>query len=109
LPAAAAGDPSVVSELDGDWELQRLCGALPPLRGLRKRIHGDRGATVLPGGLEVPFAVVGLELRYRPPFTMVVDVLERDGDGWRGRATVVGRTVGEFRMARTQLEPTAPV
>ncbi|MFL5959366.1 MAG: hypothetical protein ACJ75G_03740 [Gaiellaceae bacterium] len=84
--------------LDGEWELQRLSGVLPPLGGIRKRIHGDRGATVLPGGVGVPFAVVGRELRYRPPFAMIVDVLEPDGEGWHGRATVFGRTVGEFRM-----------
>jgi hypothetical protein len=89
-----------MSELDGDWELQRVSGLLPPLAGLRKRIRGDRGATLLPGGLGVPFAVVRHELRYRAPFSMVVDVLEPDGDGWRGRATVFGRTVGEFRMSR---------
>jgi hypothetical protein len=89
-----------MTELDGDWELQRVSGFLPPLGGLRKQIRGDRGATVLPGGLAVPFAVVAHELRYRPPFSMVVDVLEPDGDGWHGRATVFGRTVGEFRMSR---------
>jgi hypothetical protein len=89
-----------MAELDGEWELQRLSGVLPPLVGMRKRIHGEHGATVLPGGLPVPFAVVAHELRYRPPFSMIVDVLEPDGDGWHGRATVFGRTVGEFRMSR---------
>jgi len=89
-----------VAELDGDWELERLSGALPPLVGMHKEIRGDRGATILLGGLPVPFAVVGHELRYRPPFSMVVDVLEPDGNGWLGRATVFGRTVGEFRMSR---------
>jgi hypothetical protein len=89
-----------MAELDGEWELQRLSGALPPLVGLRKRISGEHGTTVLPGGLPVPFAVVAHELRYRPPFSMVVDVLEPDGDGWHGRATIFGRTVGEFRMSR---------
>ena len=89
-----------MAELDGEWELRRLSGVLPPLVGMRKRIHGEHGATVLPGGLPVPFAVVAHELRYRPPFSMVVDVLEPDGDGWHGRATVFGRTVGDFRMSR---------
>jgi hypothetical protein len=89
-----------VTELDGEWGLQRLSGVLPPLTGMHKRIRGGRGATVLPGGLGVPFAVVGRELHYRPPFSMVVDVLEPEGDGWHGRATVFGRTVGEFRMSR---------
>ncbi len=89
-----------MSELDGDWELRRLSGVLPPLAALRKRIDGDRGAPILLGGVGIPFAVVGRELRYRPPLAMVVDVLEPDGDGWHGRATVFGRTVGEFRMSR---------
>lgn len=89
-----------MSALDGDWQLRRLSGFLPPLAGLRKQVRGDRGATVLPGGLRVPFTVVGNELRYRPPFSMVVDALEPDDDGWHGRATVFGRTVGEFRMSR---------
>ena len=89
-----------MSELEGDWELRRLSGALPSLAGMRKQIRGDRGATVLPGGLRVPFVVVAHELRYRPPFSPVVDVLEPDGEGWHGRATVFGRTLGEFRMSR---------
>jgi hypothetical protein len=89
-----------MAELDGEWELQRLSGVLPPLVGMRKRIRGEHGATVLPGGLPVPFAVVAHELRYCPPFSMVVDVLDPDGDGWHGRATIFGRTVGEFRMSR---------
>ena len=89
-----------MSELDGEWEVQRVSGALPPLAGMRKRISGARGATVLPGGLHLWFAVVGHELRYRRPFSMVVDVLEADTDGWHGRATVFGRTVGKFRMSR---------
>ncbi len=87
-------------ELDGDWDVQRVSGVLPPLIGIRKRIEGDRGATILPGGVGVPFSVVGRELRYRRPFTMVVDVLEPEGEGWHGRATVFGRTIGEFRMVR---------
>jgi hypothetical protein len=89
-----------MAELDGEWELRRLSGALPPLGGLRKRIRGDRGETVLPGGLAIPFRVVGRELRYRAPFAPVVDLLEPEGDGWHGRATVFGRQVGEFQMRR---------
>ncbi|HZT85731.1 MAG TPA: hypothetical protein VE984_09980 [Gaiellaceae bacterium] len=89
-----------MSGLDGEWDVRRVSGLLPPLVGVRKRIRGGRGATVLPGGLGVPFAVVGNQLRYRPPFSMVVDVLEPDGDGWHGRATAFGRTVGEFRLSR---------
>jgi hypothetical protein len=89
-----------VPELDGEWDVRRVSGFLPPLAGLRKRIRDDGGTTVLPAGVGVPFTVVGHELRYRAPFAMVVDVLEPDGDGWHGRATVFGRTIGEFRMSR---------
>jgi hypothetical protein len=89
-----------VGELDGDWALRRVSGALPPLVGMRKRIRGERGETVLPGGLGIPFDVRGRELRYRLPFTMVVDVLEPAADGWSGRATVFGRTVGRFALRR---------
>jgi hypothetical protein len=90
-----------MSELNGEWALRRLSGALPPLSAMHKSILGDRGRTVLPGGVGVPFRVVGHELRYLAPFQMVVDVLEQDGaDAWNGRATVYGRTVGEFRMTR---------
>ncbi len=89
-----------VPELDGEWDVRRVSGFLPPLVGIRKRIEGESGATVLPGGLRVPLAVAGTELRYRQPFGMVVDVLEPDGEDWRGRTTVFGRAVGEFRMTR---------
>jgi hypothetical protein len=82
-----------VPELDGEWKVV-------PLPGVRKRIRGDRGWTSigrLPGA---PFDVRGLELHYRFPFRGLVDVLEPDGDGYRGRATVFGRDVGGFRLRR---------
>ena len=84
--------------LDGEWSVERVSGWLPPLLGVRKRIRGTRGETAigrLPG---VPFAVVGLELRY--PGGAFVDVLEPDGDGYAGRATFRGREFGRFRMTR---------
>jgi hypothetical protein len=62
-----------VAGLDGVWEVERTGGALPPLVGCRKRIHGSRGSTVfgpLPG---VPFEVRGNELHYRSPFGGFVD------------------------------------
>jgi hypothetical protein len=73
---------------------------LPPLVGVRKRIHGTTGETTigpLPGA---PFDVVGLELRYRAPFSGFVDVLEPDGDAYRGRATFRGRDFGRFALQR---------
>jgi ferritin-like metal-binding protein YciE len=90
-----------MSELDGVWEVRRLSGALPPMTGVRKRIHGGRGETVIVGGPGVPFDVRGYELCYRAPFAFLVDVLEPGGDGFRGRATAFGRTFGEFELRRT--------
>jgi ferritin-like metal-binding protein YciE len=89
-----------VAELDGVWEVERSGGALPPLVGVRKRIHGRRGSTLV-GRLHVPFEVRGNELLYRGPFTGFVDVVEPDGtDRYRGRATFRGATFGHFAMRR---------
>jgi len=52
------------------------------------------------GGRGIPFDVHGTELRYRAPFAFLVDVLERDAAGWRGRATAFGRTYGTFELRR---------
>ena len=86
-----------MSALDGVWKVRRTGGALPPLFGMTKRIEGARGTTVL-GPLRMPFRVEGLTLRYDRPFRPLVDVLEPDGDGFRGRATLAGRTYGTFEL-----------
>jgi ferritin-like metal-binding protein YciE len=89
-----------VGELDGVWEVRRTGGALPPLVGVRKEILGASGSTKigpLPGA---PFDVVGLSLRYRPPFVGFVDVLERAGEGYRGRSTFRGQDFGKFELKR---------
>jgi ferritin-like metal-binding protein YciE len=89
-----------VAGLDGVWEVERSGGALPPLVGVRKRIHGRRGSTIV-GGLRVPFEIRSNELRYRAPLTGFVDVVEPDGaDRYRGRATFRGVTFGHFVMRR---------
>ena len=95
-----------MGELDGVWDVRRISGVLPPLAGVRKRIDGAGGETVVGGGRGLPFDVRGLELRYRAPFSFLVDVLEPDGDGYRGRATVFGRTYGRFRLVRRMASPT---
>ena len=80
-----------MTELDGRWNVQRLGGALPPLVGVRKRIHGGRGETAIGSLPGVPFDVVGLELRYRAPFRSFVDVLEpRAAATWAGRRSAGG-------------------
>jgi hypothetical protein len=91
-----------VDRLDGVWDVRRTGGALPPLVGVRKRIAGGRGETrvgPLPG---VPFDVRGLSLHYRRPVSGFVDELESDGDGFRGRATFLGRQYGSFELRRAR-------
>ena len=79
--------------LDGEWDVQ-------PLPGVRKRIAEGRGETIVGGVLRLGFDIRGLELHYRGTLRGLVDVLEPDGDGFRGRATLFGRTVGAFRLRR---------
>jgi ferritin-like metal-binding protein YciE len=87
-----------MAELDGTWSVERVSGALPPMVGVRKRIAGSTGETKvgrLPG---VAFVVEGLALRYRGPLEGLVDHLEPDADGYRGRSVYRGRELGRFRM-----------
>jgi hypothetical protein len=89
-----------MAELDGDWNVRRGGGLLPPLVGVHKTISGRSGETKigrLPGA---PFDVVGLSLHYRAPFRGFVDVLERDGEGYLGKATFRGRVFGRFALER---------
>lgn len=88
-------------ELDGVWDVERTGGALPPLVGVRKRIHGARGETVLGPLPGVPFDVDGLSLRYGAPLGGLVDQLEPEADGFRGVATFRGREIGRFAMRRS--------
>jgi ferritin-like metal-binding protein YciE len=102
-----------VEALDGIWRVERTGGLLPPLYAVRKRIRGARGQTLF-GPVPVQFRVVGgvgsteppesaagtVQLRYRPPFLGLVDVVEPEGDGFAGRAMLFGRELGRFRMIR---------
>ena len=92
-----------MSELDGTWNVRRVSGALPPLHGVRKRISGSTGETIVVGGRGLPFDVRGRELRYRAPFGFLVDVLEPAGDGFHGHATAFGRTYAEFELRRAPM------
>jgi len=87
--------------LEGTWNVRRTGGLLPPLLGVSKRIHGDRGETRVGPFIGVPFVIVGNELRYRRPFHHFVDLLEPSGDPLRGRATFRGREFGRFELRRT--------
>ena len=76
--------------------VERVSGALPPLHGCVKRIHGTAGTTEFPNLPGLPFDVRGLELHYRAPFGMLVDKLEPQNGGYHGRATLLGREFGQF-------------
>jgi ferritin-like metal-binding protein YciE len=89
-----------VGELDGVWAVERVSGALPPLYGCVKRIHGSRGTTEFPRAPGMPFEVRGLELHYRGPLGMLVDRLEPRDGGYFGRATLLGREFGQFTLRR---------
>jgi hypothetical protein len=89
-----------VGELEGLWNVERTGGFLPPLLGVRKEIRGERGETKLGRLPGAPFDVVGLQLRYRGPLSGFVDVLERAGDGYRGRALFRGCEFARFRLTR---------
>jgi hypothetical protein len=88
-----------MGELDGEWSVTRVGGVLPPLFGVRKRISGARGRTIVLAPPGLPFDVVGRELRYRGLLSGLVDVLEPDGNGWRGVARYRGRELGRFAMS----------
>jgi ferritin-like metal-binding protein YciE len=89
-----------VGKLDGVWSVERVSGALPPLHGCVKRIHGTRGTTEFPHFPGLPFEVRGLELHYREPFGLLVDRLEPENGGYFGRATLLGREFGQFTLRR---------
>ena len=92
-----------MGELDGVWEVRRVDGLLPPLYGVRKRIDGGAGMTILAlGVLGLPFDVVGHELRYRGALSRgLVDTVEPGEDGWwNGVAHYRGRRLGRFAMRR---------
>jgi hypothetical protein len=88
--------------LDGIWEVRRTGGWLPPMVGVRKRIRGSRGETRLGSLPGLPFDVDGASLRYRKPFSAFVDVVEPDGELFRGRATFRGREFARFELHRVE-------
>ncbi len=97
--------PTLSGLLEGEWRLQRLSGALPPLIGVRKEVRGDRGKTWFGPFPAASFRVEEREdclaLVYRPPFSVLVDEVRRESEGsWLGKATLGGRTFGRFRMTR---------
>ena len=88
--------------LDGRWRVHRTGGLLPPLVGVAKEIHGERGETTL-GPLRFPFMVEDLTLRYSGLLRGVEDRLEPDDSGFRGCSFLAGVQLGRFELRR--LEP----
>jgi ferritin-like metal-binding protein YciE len=92
-----------VAQLDGVWDVERTGGMLPPLVGMRKRINGTRGVTLV-GPARMSFDVRGNELHYRRPFQGFVDVLDPSGhDVFHGRATFMGKEFGSFDLRRIEV------
>jgi hypothetical protein len=89
--------PAGAAALEGSWRVERISGLLPPLLPIRKHIAAAAGVTRI-GPLRLPFDVEGRRLRYRGPLQAFVDDLEPSGDGFLGRATVLGREYGRFRL-----------
>jgi hypothetical protein len=86
------------NELDGVWDVHRTGGALLPMRGVvRKRIENGRGWTTALG-VRLPFAVDGLRLRY--PLGLVDELVPDGPDTYNGTTTLLGRTVGTFKLTR---------
>ena len=96
-----------MSDLDGAWNVRRLGGLLPPMVGVHKVIRGSSGETRVGPIVGVPFDVVGLSLRYCPPFAGFVDELEPEGVGYLGHATFRGCEFGRFALERIA-DPLAP-
>jgi ferritin-like metal-binding protein YciE len=93
-------------KLEGDWQVERLGGLLPPMFGVRKRIRGEIGETRFGPFLAYPFTVERWEgyvaLVYHPPFSGVVDEVRAAPDGsFLGRSVLGGRELGRFRMVRS--------
>ncbi len=93
-----------MTSLDGTWHVRRTSGFLPPLLGVRKTIEGEHGETHIGPFPGVPFTIRAHRLRYRWPFHDFVDLVEPDGDGFRGRAMFRGREYGRFVLARAEHE-----
>jgi hypothetical protein len=94
------------NELNGNWDVHRTGGALPPMRGMvRKQIENGRGWTIA-AGVRIPFVVDGLSLRY--PFGLVDELVPTGPDTYDGTAKLFGRAVGTFRLTRAP-RATSPV
>lgn len=94
-----------MKDLEGDWQVERLGGLLPPMFGVWKRIHGDSGETRLGRLPGVRFKVKqrkgGAALIYCRPFSIFVDRLWPATDGsWLGQMTLGRLKIGRFRMTR---------
>jgi len=68
--------------------------------GVLKTIDGEHGETRIGPFPGVPFTIRSNRLRYRWPFHDFIDVVEPDGEAFRGRALFKGREYGRFTLVR---------
>lgn len=91
---------TVDTGLDGEWDVRRTSGVLPPMDGVvGKRIENGRGWTIA-AGIRLPFVVSGLSLRY--PFGLVDELVPDGPDAYDGTAILFGLKLGTFRMTRRE-------
>ena len=93
-----------VEALAGLWKVERLTGVVP-MRGLYKRVAGDRGGTgatwsPLPDfGFHLTESADSVLLVYDAPLSTMRDELRREANGcWLGRAWLAGWQYAWFRL-----------
>lgn len=91
--------------LDGEWDVRRTGGLLPPLVAITKTIRGAAGVSRVAGVPVARFDVTegadATRLVYRAPFRGIVDEIRPGPGGADGRMLVAGRPTGSFRMTRS--------
>ena len=98
---------NAMTELDGDWRVERESGLLPPF-GLSKTIRGGSGWTRAAGLPVAPFHVAGTTLDYRG-WPVRDELAERADGSWSGRGLLLGREFCRFRLVRETKSPPSTV
>ena len=90
-------------DLTGRWALSRVSGLLPALGLMHQRITGGRGATRIGSIVGIAFRVrTGAQGICGPAQLRARPAAAPAGRRWDGEATVLGMTIGRFRMTRDE-------